>query len=93
MREKEIDDSNGGFSDDLVAGLMLRAKVDSLSEYKKSKTISALQAINWRSIWIIPCVAAAFILVFFISVFKDDSSANSISEGEIAEPEAREEGR
>ena len=50
-----------------------RAAVEAKEEEKKTLQLKALQAMDWRSIWMIPCVASLVVLAVFTVLFKDDT--------------------
>ena len=51
--------------------------------------LSALQAIDWKGIWMIPAGAAALVMVIFFVLFKDDRPGSQPKEEVAAsgEPE------
>lgn len=59
--------------DALKASGAAPAEIEKLEAEKNDTVIKALQLIEWRSIWIIPCVLAGIIMILFVLVFKDDS--------------------
>jgi nucleoside transporter len=51
----------------------IEAEIASLSKEKDAIAIQALQAVNWRGIWLPPAVGAAVVLVLFGLLFKNDT--------------------
>lgn len=52
---------------------------------------SADGVIDWKSVWIAPCIAAAVVLVMFVALFHDRVKNQAPTEGEVAEGAIREE--
>jgi len=53
----------------------LAGQIASLTQEKEAKRIQAMQMIQWRQIWLLPCIGAAVILVVFVFLFRHDSPA------------------
>ncbi|MBM81473.1 MAG: MFS transporter [Planctomycetaceae bacterium] len=60
----------------------LSNRIKELKSEQQSTQIAALKAIDWKSIWIVPAVGAAVIMVLFGLLFKDDSSDSSKPESD-----------
>jgi len=69
-----------------------KAMIEQLSEKKTQLTREALQAIEWRSIWMIPAIGAAVVLAGFVLIFKDGrGTEGQPSLDDVTEAAAREE--
>ncbi|MAG92537.1 MAG: MFS transporter [Planctomycetaceae bacterium] len=70
---------------DEVAAIETQDEIDSLKTEQDELNLQALKSLVWRSIWMIPAVGAAVIMVLFALIFKDDSSEDGeVTEGEVA---------
>lgn len=56
---------------------------EELTAEKDAAALEALQAKNWKMIWLWPCIGAGAALLFFLAAFKDDA-ADAASEREAA---------
>jgi hypothetical protein len=70
----------------------LRVEAQTASpEEAEALNLEMLQLKDWRTIWTIPCVAAAVVMVVFLLVFREDVSAADVSEEDVADAAATEE--
>ena len=106
-RQDEVDKAEGTFDkpsyvrvlrffDPLEMSQEEQAKVDTLKgeldNLRTERKSLLLQSVHWLWIWGIPALFAFAIMMLFACVFRDDGSATSISEAEVAQAAAREEG-
>ena len=62
----------------------LAAEIAAKKQTMEEKRILALQLIQWRQVWQLPCVGAAVILVLFLMLFRDQrSSADESSKAAV----------
>lgn len=60
----------------------------SLKKERDAKNIQALQLMNWDTIWTIPAVAAAIVLVIFCLLFKEPLPDSRVSDADVADAAA-----
>lgn len=48
---------------------------DLLAGHQRSAAVAAQQAVKWRNIWMFPAIFAGVIMVLFVFVFRDETSA------------------
>lgn len=60
----------------------LAAEIETLKEQRDAKNLAALQAMDWKNIWIWPCYGAGAILIIFLLLFRDDSAETEEEEAE-----------
>ncbi len=80
------DDGGMYFKPDLREGILLKNRANWLGRYRDQRNLLALREMNWKMIWVIPCVFAGVVMLVFTAIFKDDSSRDSkTKEGLAAE--------
>jgi nucleoside transporter len=72
--------------DDLKASGADVSAIDELQVEKDAASLKALQAIQWKQIWTIPCIGAAVIMIIFALAFRDDAKKVSKSTAEDKQP-------
>ena len=70
----EIGEQITDLEDRVEADPTLSGQMDQLVERQTDLSVQALQAMDWRSIWMIPCIGAGVILLLFALLFKDDQT-------------------
>ena len=69
------------------------ARIKAIPDEIDAKNLASLQAMDWKMIWLIPCVAAAAVMLIFAVVFKDDSKGKDgedVDASDVAEAAAQE---
>ena len=81
LRGKQIDDLNdqlasatGDESTDLTE------QIGDMQQKKDDLAIQALQAVNWKGIWLPPAIGAAVILLLFGLLFKNGGEREGVEE-------------
>ncbi len=67
------------------------SQVESLQQQAAELAQQASALMNWQMIWLLPCLAAAAVMVFFCLLFRDKVADDDVSEEEVAEAAALEE--
>lgn len=80
-----IDAAANAKSATITSALMQKQKIERLAGYRDALRTEALQAMQWRTIWLIPCILAGVIMALFAVAFKDDAGKTSVTEKEVAE--------
>ncbi len=62
-----------------------------LATLRAERSELLLTTIEWRSLWLVPTIGAAVILLLFLVLFKETEATPEITEGDVAEAAAREE--
>jgi len=71
--------------DEPVAALVIKQEqINRMKGYQASRTLRADQAVNWRMVWLLPCIGAAAIMLLFLVLFKNDTGAKEVSEADAA---------
>ncbi len=63
--------------DSLKASGAAQSAINELQVQKDAASLQALQAIQWREIWTIPCIGAGVIMIIFALLFRDDTKDKS----------------
>lgn len=63
--------------DELKASGAAESAIDELQAERDAASLQALQAIQWKQIWMIPCIGAAVIMIIFALLFRDDAKEKS----------------
>ena len=76
--------------DELKASGAPASEIDPLQAEQDAASMQALQAIQWKQIWTIPCIGAAVIMMIFAVSFRDDTKDSESADdtgfsGETAE--------
>ena len=70
----------------------LLSERENLGKQRDEKAMQALRLMNWRTIWMIPAVGAAVIMLLFAALFREErGTGTSISPGDVATAAAIEE--
>ena len=70
--------------DETVRGLVTsRLQIQRLSAYRDHLNLDSLKLMDWKVIWLIPCVFAAIIMLFFGIAFRTDVSDDDIDADDI----------
>ena len=56
----------------------IKDEIKELKTEKKTKRLAALKAMDWRSIWMIPAIGAALIMILFGLLFKDEEPQDAV---------------
>ena len=59
-------------------------QINRMKGYQADRTLRADQAVNWRMVWLLPCIGAAAIMLLFLVLFKNDTGAKEVSEADAA---------
>ncbi|MDH3718833.1 MAG: MFS transporter, partial [Planctomycetota bacterium] len=76
---------------DETARKAIETKFKEVEALKLEKSHKANRMLEWQAIWWYPAIGAAVIMVLFALLFKDDSQAAELSEGDVARAAAAEE--
>ena len=74
--------ANKGVNADL---LLKRRVIERMTGYQGARSMEALQAMDWKSIWTIPAIGAGVILLLFTAIFRDDTRGDGKPEEESGE--------
>jgi hypothetical protein len=76
----------------VAAALVLEMQSEALSLYSERRNIQALRVMDWQSIWMIPAIGAAVVMIAFVLLFRDTGGRvdEAVSEGDVAEAAAKE---
>jgi hypothetical protein len=59
-------------------------QINRMTGYQGNRVLLADQAVNWRMVWLLPCIGAAAIMLLFLVLFKNDTGAKEVSEADAA---------
>jgi hypothetical protein len=76
---------------DETARKAIETRFKDVEALKLEKSHKANRMLEWQTIWWYPAIGAAVIMVLFALLFKDDSQASELSEGDVARAAAAEE--
>jgi hypothetical protein len=77
--EKQI-----ALSPEAAALATTQEQINRMKGYQGNRVLLADQAVNWRMVWLIPCIGAAAIMLLFLVLFKNDTGAKEVSEADAA---------
>ncbi|MGZ0168576.1 MAG: MFS transporter [Planctomycetales bacterium] len=83
---QELNDKATALLDTITDDMTDEAKTP-IQEEAKALKVSALQAMDWKGIWLIPAGAAAVVMVIFFVLFKDDRPQPEPEVAASGEPE------
>ncbi len=81
--EKFASSQGNQFTDELVS----KQTAVRLAGYSSARGLDALKAMDWKSIWMIPAVGAAVIMLIFALVFKSDTRSSESEPQQDSEQE------
>ncbi len=77
--DKEVE-----LSPDAIKLATEQEQIKRMQGYEANRTLLADQAVNWRMVWLIPCIGAAAIMLLFLVLFKNDTGGKEVSEADAA---------
>ncbi len=76
---------------DQTAAQPLQDQVAELKMQQDKLTLSWLESIQWKTIWMMPAIGVGIIMLFFAVLFNERADIENVTEDEVAESAVREE--